>query len=130
MLLGAIHAVPFLAGIATDMFVDYLAKRLVSTVIDETTSRAKKAVGGIGEAVLGSFNFLGDTAPKSQAEPEKTLVERVHLLVNETMTEVGVTMVKTDELEALLKVAAAADGNGDLAQALAGWKKIAESRKS
>lgn len=129
MLLGAIFTVPFLAGIATDMFVDYLAKRLVSTVIDETTSRAKNAVGGIGEALMGSFNFMGDSAHKTPAEPEKTLVERVHLLVNEAMADVGVTMVKTDELEALLKVAAAADGKGDLPQALAAWKKMAESRK-
>lgn len=125
MLLGAIFSVAHLAPIATDMFVDYLAKRLVSTIIDETTSRAKNAVGGVGEALMGSFNFLGDFAPKSPADPEKTLVERVHALVNETMAEVGVTMVKTDELEALLKVAAAADGKGDLKQALAAWKKIA-----
>jgi hypothetical protein len=125
MLLGAIFSVAHLAPIATDMFVDYLAKRLVSTVIDETTSRAKKAVGGIGETLMGSLNFLGDIAPTTPAEPDKTLVERVHGLVTETMAEVGVTMVKTDELEALLKVAAAADGKGDLKQAMAAWKKIA-----
>lgn len=129
MLLGAIFSVAHLAPIATDMFVDYLAKRLVSTIIDETTSRAKNAVGGIGEALMGSFNFLGDIAPKNPAESERTLVERVHVLVNETMAEVGVTMVKTDDLEALLKIAAAADGEGDLVQALAAWKMIAESRK-
>jgi hypothetical protein len=125
MLLGAIFSVTHLAPIATDMFVDYLAKRLVSTVIDETTSRAKKAVGGIGETLMGSLNFLGDIAPTTPDEPDKTLVERVHGLVTETMAEVGVTMVKTDELEALLKVAAAADGKGDLKQAMAAWKKIA-----
>lgn len=124
MLLGAIFSVAHLAPIATDMFVDYLAKRLVSTVIEETTSRAKKAVGGIGETLMGSL-LLGDIAPTTPAEPEKSLVERVHALVTETMAEVGVTMVKTDELEALLKVAAAADGKGDLKQAMAAWKKIA-----
>ncbi|WP_408602168.1 hypothetical protein [Pseudomonas sp. PLMAX] len=130
MLLGAIFSVAHLAPIATDMFVDYLAKRLVSTVIDETTSRAKNAAGSIGDELLGKLKFWDDIAPNpTPAGKEKSTVERVQQLVNETMAEVGVTMIKTDELEALMKVAAAADGQGDLKQAFAAWKKMAEQQR-
>lgn len=129
MIIGAVLGVAYLSELAATAFIESLSKRLVSTLIDETTSRAKTAMANVGTDLLGKLSFWDagelDGDPLDQAASLTTLVQQI---VSDSMAEVGVTLVKTDELQALLDLAAAADGKGDLKHALETWKNLCRNR--
>jgi hypothetical protein len=121
-MLAVLFAVTALTEHATNMFIDYVGKRLVGAMIDETSNRALSALGSIGSL----FSQTQSTSAKkdSSQDTETGLKETV----SQALNHIGVSLVYTEELAALLKIAEAADGGGNVKKALADWKKIATLR--
>lgn len=115
-MIGGILALGSLAGPACDMFIDYVAKRLVTTMAGEASNLAMNAVKGLG------MSFLGDATPTPSATT--SIEAQARSLIEDALLATGTALVDATELQALLNIAAAAEGNSAMAKPLAAWKAL------
>lgn len=101
--------------------VDSLAKKLASSFVDELSSRVR--IGGTG--VVGSLlKWNTGSSPKGAAHDSAmpALHLRIRSAIVDAIAESGVAVISVEELKLLYQIVDAADGNGDLKQALLTWK--------
>jgi hypothetical protein len=121
-MIGALLALGSLTGPVSDIFIDYVAKRMVKTMAGEAGNLALNAVKGLGMA------FLGDSTPTQNATT--SIEAQARSLINDALSATGTTLIDAKELEALLNIAAAAEGNSAMAKPLAAWKALKASNEA
>lgn len=119
-MIGGLLALGSLAGPVSDMFIDYIAKRMVNTMVGEAGNLALNAVKGL------SIPFLGDSTPSATTSIEA----QARSLINDALSATGTTLIDAKELQALLNIAAAAEGNSAMAKPLAEWKALRASTEA
>jgi hypothetical protein len=128
MIVAAIMALDFLADIAIDRFTTSLSKRLVSATIDAASEGLSSTVGNLGKAFFGMSVGAANKGAESLRIDAAGIEGQIKAAINEVMTETGLTLISKAELSALLSIASAADGQGNIDEALGAWKDIAKHR--
>lgn len=137
---------PELTKMATDLAVDYIAKRFVKAAAAEVSAKASS----IGSSLLGGLLNSGSAAAAEVGAKAESIgssllgdivgsgtrlmdalnsPSNVREMIETASKEIGISLVSTEELTALLKIAEAIETNGDVAACHAAWKKIAEANR-
>ena len=114
-----------LAGLAaaalTKHFAEVFAKRFVEAVIETAADHGRAALSSFGSDMLGTAMSL---LTGKVTVPGANLEKAIEAALSGTMTELGVSIIPTKQVTVLLNLAAAAEGKGDMGEALAAWKAL------